>query len=90
MAAEGLQLLRVRQQIRLVGHHDLGPLSQLWAVLLQLGVDGVKVRYGVPALAAGDIHQMHQQTAAVNVPQEVVAQPAPSLAPSMMPGIIRP
>ena len=89
MGAEGLQLVRVRQQIRLVGHHDLGPLGQLRAILLQLSVDGIKVRYGVPALAAGDIHQMHQQTAAVNVPQEVVAQPGPLAGPLDDAGDIR-
>ncbi len=88
MDTESVQLGRVCQQVRLVGHHDLGPCGKLGAVLPQLLIDGVKVRYGVPALAAGDIHQMHQQTAAVDVPQEVVAQPGPLAgAPSMMPGI---
>ena len=74
MGAEGVQLLRIRQQISLVGHGDLGAGGQLRAILPQLGVDGVKVRDGVASLAAGHIHQMHQQTAAVDVPQEVVPQ----------------
>jgi len=74
MGAEGIQLRRVHQKIRLVGHGDLRPCSQLRAVLLQLRVDGVKVRDGVPPLAAGHVHQMHQQTAPVDVPQEIVAQ----------------
>ena len=75
MGAEGVQLLRVRQQVGLVGHGDLGAGGQLGAVLPQLGVDGVEVGDGVAALAAGHVHQMHQQAAAVDVPQEVVAQP---------------
>ena len=74
MGAEGIQLRRVHQKIRLVGHGDLRPCSQLQAVLLQLRVDGVKVRDGVPPLAAGHVHQMHQQAAPVDVPQEIVAQ----------------
>ena len=51
-----------------------GRSARLRAVLLQLRVDGVKVRHRVPALAAGHVHHMDQQTAAVDVPQEVVAQ----------------
>ena len=39
-----------------------------------MSVDGVKVRDGVPPLAAGHVHQMHQQAAPVDVPQEIVAQ----------------
>ena len=37
-------------------------------------VDGVEVRHGVPALAAGDVHHVDEQAAAVDVAQEVVAQ----------------
>ena len=74
MLSEGLQLALVVQQIGLVGHRDLGPVGQLHAVLLQLGVDGVEIGNGVPALAAGHVHQVDQQAAAVDVAQEVVAQ----------------
>ena len=51
-----------------------GRVGQVRAVLLQLRVDGVKVLHRVPALAAGHVHHMDQQAAAVHVPQEVVAQ----------------
>lgn len=87
MGTEGVQLGGVRQQVRLVGHHDLGPVRQLRTVLPQLLVDGVKVGDGVPALAAGHVHQVDQQAAAVDVPQEVVAQARALAGPSMMPGI---
>ena len=70
---QGVDLLRVGHQIGLVAHHDLRAGGQLRAVFLQLAVDGVEIRHGVAPLAAGHVHQMHQQTAAVDVPQEVVA-----------------
>ena len=56
-----------------VGGDDLGAFGQLWAVLGQLLVDGVKIGNRVAALAAGDIHHMNQQAASVDMPQEVVA-----------------
>ena len=71
---QGVDLLRVGHQIRLVAHHDLRAGGQLRAVFLQLAVDGVEIRHGVASLAAGHVHQMHQQAAAVDVPQEVVTQ----------------
>ena len=74
VGTEGVQLLVVHQKIGLVGHGDLRTGGQLRAVLLQFGVDGVEIRNGVAALTAGNVHQMHQQTAAVDVPQEIVTQ----------------
>ena len=74
VGTEGVQLLVVHQKIGLVGHGDLRTGGQLGAVLLQFGVDGVEIRDGVAALTAGNVHQMHQQTAAVDVPQEIVTQ----------------
>ncbi|CAN3970680.1 Queuosine ECF transporter S component QueT, partial [Dysosmobacter welbionis] len=75
MRPEPLQVVGVRgEDVHLVGDHDLGPLRQVRAVLLQLRVDGVKVLHRVPALAAGHVNHMDQQAAAVHVPQEVVAQ----------------
>ena len=74
MGAEPLQIFRVGHNVHLVGGYDLGPLGEIGAVLLQLGVDGVKIRHRVPALAAGHVYHMNQQTAAVDVPQEIVAQ----------------
>ena len=75
MRPEPLQVVGVRgEDVHLVGGHDLGPLRQVRAVLLQLRVDGVKVLHRVPALAAGHVNHMDQQAAAVHVPQEVVAQ----------------
>ena len=74
VGAESVQLLAVSQQIGLVGHHDLGTGSQLRAVLLQLCVDGFKVGDGVATLAAGCVHHVYQQAAAVDVAQEIVAE----------------
>ena len=72
---EALEVVAVRgQQIDLIGSHDHGPVAQVHAVIGQLVTDGVKVLYRVSALAAGHIHNMNQQPAAVNVPQEIMAQ----------------
>jgi len=68
MGPEPLQIFRVGHDVHLVGGYDLGPLGEIGAVLLQLGVDGVKIRHRVPALAAGHVYHMDQQAAAVNVP----------------------
>ena len=64
----------VVEDVGLVGGHDHLAAGQLRGVFLQLCVDGVKVLDRVPALAAGHVHQMDQQPAPVDVPQEVVAQ----------------
>ena len=89
MAAKRLQLLGILQKIRLVAHHDLGPPGQLRRIILQLLVDGIKVRQRVPALAAGDVHQVHKQAAPVNMPQEVVAQTGALAGPLNDAGNIR-
>src|SRR5699024_10866994 len=53
---------------------DLGPGSEALIVLGQLQIDGVEIRYRIPALAAGHVHHVDQQAAAVDVPQEVMTQ----------------
>ena len=71
--AEGVDLL-LGGQIALVAHHDLRALGQHGAELCQLFVDLFKVLDGVAALAAGNVHHMQQQAAALHMAQEVVAQ----------------
>ena len=74
MLTEVLQKRRVRKNVGLIGHYDLGPRGKLRAVLAQFCVDGVEVCHRVPALAAGGVHNMDQKTAAVDMAEEVVAQ----------------
>ena len=57
-----------------VRHHDLRTLSQRGAELGQLLVDLLEVLDGVAALAAGDVHDVQQQTAALHMAEEIVAQ----------------
>ena len=64
----------VAEQVAFVGGDDLRARGQHVAVGAQLGVDGLKVLDRVAPLAAGDVHQMHEQAAAVDVAQEVVAE----------------
>ena len=71
--AEVLDLL-LGGQVALVAHHDLRALGQRGAELCQLLVDLLKVLDGVTALAAGDIHHMQQQAAALHMAEEIVAQ----------------
>ena len=71
--AEGLDLL-LGGKVALVAHHDLGTLGQSRAELCQLLVDLLEVLDGVAALAAGDVHDVQQQTAALHMAEEVVAQ----------------
>ena len=61
-------------QIALVAHDDLRALGQHGAELCQLLVDLFKVLDGVAALAAGNIHHVQQQAAALHMAQEVVSQ----------------
>ena len=74
MSPEPLQIFGVGHDVHLVGRHDLGTSGKIRAVLLELGVDGVKVRHRVPPLAAGYVYHVYQQAAAVDVAQEVVAE----------------
>ena len=75
MRAQPLNVLPLlAKQIALVGRHDLRPLGQGWAVLAELGTDGVKILQRVAPLAAGHVHQMHQQTAAIDMAQEIMTQ----------------
>ena len=65
----------VVQQVALVRGDELRPGGQLRAVALKLGVYRLEILHGVAPLAAGDVHQVYQQPAAVDVPQKVVPQP---------------
>ena len=64
----------IAEQVALVGGDDLHTRCQHVAVGAQLGIDGLKVLDRVASLAAGDVHQMHQQAAAVDVAQKIVAE----------------
>ena len=74
MSLQLLQLLRLLQKVGLVAHHDLRALGKLGRIIFQFFIDGVKIRHRVAPLAAGHIHQMHQQAAAVDMPQEIMSQ----------------
>ncbi len=69
-----LQILRILEDVHLIGHHNHGPLGQLGRILLQLAVDGHQVLHGISPLAAGHVHNVDNQPAPVNMPQEVMAQ----------------
>ena len=71
--AESFDLL-LGGQIALVANDDLRTLSQHRAELCQFLVDLLKILDGLTALAAGDVHHMQQQAAALHMAQEVVAQ----------------
>ncbi len=60
--------------VALVAQHDLRTVRQLGTEPGQLVVDLLKVRLGVAALAAGDVNDVQQQAAALNMAQEVVAE----------------
>ena len=70
---ELLDLLR-GGNVALVAQHNLRAVGQLGAEACQLMVDLLKISLGVTALAAGDIHHVQQQTAALDMAQEVMAQ----------------
>ena len=55
-------------------YHDLGTLGQRGAELGQLLVDLLKILNGLAALAAGNVHDVEQQAAALDMAQEVVAK----------------
>lgn len=68
------RLTVIAQQVGLVGNNDLRTRCQKLAVAGKLCVDLLNVVDRVAALAACRVNQMQQQTTAVNVPREVVAQ----------------
>ena len=70
---EGLDLL-FGGKVTLVAHHDLRALGQHGAELCQFLVDLFKVLDGVAALAAGNIHNVQQQAAALHMAQEIMTQ----------------
>ena len=74
MGLQGLQQAVVVHNVHLVSYHNLGPGGKLRVVLGKLQIDGVKIRHWIPALATGHVYHMDQQAAAVDVPQEVMAQ----------------
>ena len=81
MGSQGLQSGAVSGNVHLVARHQHGTVLQPGAVLLQLGLDGLKVGHRVAALAARHVHHVDKQAAAVDVPQEVVAQARPLSRP---------
>ena len=75
------------QQVGLVGNNDLRTRCQKLAVAGKLGVDLLNVVDRVAALTACRVNQMQQQSAAINVAQEVVAQTGTLARASIMPGM---
>ena len=74
MLLQGVCALLVKEQVGLVAADDHRTGGQFRRILLQLGADGLKILHRIPPFAARGIHQMHQQTAPVDVPQKVVTQ----------------
>ena len=68
------RLTVIAQQVGLVGNNDLRTRCQKLAVAGKLCVDLLNVVNRVAALAACRVNQMQQQTAAVDMAQEVVSQ----------------
>ena len=68
------RLTVIAQQVGLVGNNDLRTRCQKLAVTGKLCVDLLNVVDRVAALTACRVNQMQQQSAAINVAQEVVAQ----------------
>ncbi|CCX71997.1 putative uncharacterized protein [Firmicutes bacterium CAG:555] len=75
MLTQSVDILTVvAEKVALICGDYLRTARKLGAVLVQLGVYRVKVLNGVTTLAAGDINKMYQQTAAVDMPQEIMTQ----------------
>ena len=72
--------------VELGGGDDLRLLQQRRIEQLELAADGVEVLDRVAARLARDVHQVDQHLRALDVAQELVAEPVPSCAPSMRPG----
>ena len=72
--AQGLKQAFVLHDVGLVGDDDLRAGGKLGGILRKLCVDRVKVRDGVAPLAAGNVDDVDEQAAAVDVAQEVVAE----------------
>ena len=73
--AEPFQIVAVRgQQVGLVGGHDHGAVAEINAVVFQLRADGVKILHRIPPLAAGHVHNVNKQAAAVDVAEKIVSQ----------------
>ena len=76
MLTKSVDILTViAEQVALVCGNDLRSAGKLGAILVQLGVNCIKILNGVASLAAGYIDKMNKQTAAVNVPQKVMPKP---------------
>ena len=73
--AKALEIIGVlREKIALVGGDDLLARGELGAVFAQLGVDRIEILHRIAAFAAGYVHQMDEQTAAVDVPQKIMSE----------------
>ena len=81
------RLAVVPEQVALVRRDDLRTRCERRGVVRKLAVDRLKILDGVAPLAAGYVHNVNEQAAAVDVPEKSWPRPAPSLAPSMMPGM---
>ena len=62
------------QQIDLVGGYDHGTVGKVYRIVFQLSADGIEVSNGIPILAAGNIDHVDEQTATVDMAQEIVTQ----------------
>jgi len=70
-----LESVAVRgQEVDLVRRDDHRTVRQISRVLPKFLVNLLEVLDGIPVLAAGYVHNVHKQTAAVDVPQKIVAQ----------------
>ncbi len=73
--------------VDLVQDDEAGPVLQTAAVDLELLLDDVEVGHRVAVgLQGGGVQDVHQDRAALDVPQELQAQALALLAPGMRPG----
>ncbi len=75
-------LALIAEQVALVANDDLRALGKLWAVLRAApAFIASKVLDRVAPLAAGDVYQMHEQTAAVDAAGSHDQAPRPRTLP---------
>jgi len=61
-------------QIAFVARHDLWAGGKLRVKGNQFLIDLLKIRNGIAPFAAGNVYDMHQQPAALDMPQELMAE----------------
>ena len=64
----------IAAEVALVRRDYLSPSCKLGGVFAQLRVYRVKIRYRIAPLGAGDVDKVYQQSAAVDMPQEIVPE----------------